>query len=97
MSSNLKLSNLAWLMFQITVLHGLPVAPTTKKALHPLGTVAIMRVATRVSRGKLYKLEREKRSMWNVMKGSEHEKTDCANSRLFRKTYDYVGNRRSRF
>jgi len=26
--------------------------------------------------------------MWNVMKGSGHEKTDCDNSRLFHRTYD---------
>ncbi len=67
----------------ITVLHGLPVAPKPKKSLITLKAVAIMQLATRVSRGTLYKLERETRSMRNVMKGSGLEKTDCGKQSAF--------------
>lgn len=63
---------------RITVRHGVRLSTKNrKKSLLTLEPVAIMRVATRSSGFKLYKLERETRSMWNVKQGSEHEKTDC--------------------
>jgi hypothetical protein len=78
----------------ITVLHGLPVAPKPKKSLITLKAVAIMQLATRVSRGTLYKLERSTRSMMIKIRAADLKKPTVSAVGFSRGRTIHVRNRR---